>query len=266
VSARIFKHTLLAICLIQIGTAASAEEEEAGARRFYATIGTGFDFNRGDYGEEDADGDSVTTDTASIPFFAKFEWEPVTFRVSVPVLYIDGSDQITGGGLEGDGVAEDRQSFGIGDVTTSLAYTYYPERQSALPIVDLIVKVRIHSSTPKDLGSSGTDVSVGTELSKSFGPFSVFGGASRRFKTGKNFDDVWLASAGGSLRFARWIAVGAAYDFREASTAGATDSHEVSPYVSLRLSDHIRMTPYGLIGLSDGSPDWGAGSSLSYEF
>ena len=94
----------------------------------------------------------------------------------------------------------------------------------------------------------------------------MFGGFSRRFKTGKDFDDIWLASVGGAMRLAKWISIGAAYDFREASTKRNSASHEISPYASLRLSDHVRMTPYGVIGFSDGAPDWGVGSSLSYEF
>ena len=263
---RILRYALVAISLLLIVNAASAEEESVLARRFYATIGTGFDFSRGDYGERDAAGRSVETDTASIPFFAKLEWEPITFRASVAVLYIDGSDQVTDGGLQGDGAANERTTFGLGDVTTSLTYTYYPERRSALPIVDLIVKVRLHTATPSDLGTNGTDVALGTELAKTFGPVSVFGGASYRFKTGQNFDNVWLASTGASIKIARWISAGAAYDFREASTAGSTNSHEVSPFVSLRMSEHVRLTPYAVIGLSDGAPDWGAGTTVSYEF
>ncbi len=262
------RRALVSILAFVIGAANAAADDETARtdRRFYATIGTGFDFNRGDYGERDAAGKEVTTDTASIPFFAKLEWEPVTFRVSVPVLYIDGSDQISGDGVSGDGIAGERKSFGVGDVTTSLTYTYYPSRESALPIVDLTAKVKIHSATPDDMGSSGTDLTIGTELAKTFGLVSVFGGAHYRFKTGQNFDNIWLASVGASIKIAKWISLGGAYDFREASTPGSTNSHEVSPFVSLRLSDHVRLTPYGVAGLSDGAPDWGVGSSVSYQF
>jgi hypothetical protein len=266
VTGRILRQTLIAICLLLIANIASAGEESGSVGRFYATIGTGFDFNRGDYGERDANGRTLTTDTASIPFFAKLEWEPLTFRASIPVLYIDGSDQVTDGGVQNDGIADERQTFGIGDITTSLTYTYYPQQRSALPIVDLIVKVRVHTAMPSDLGSSGTDVTAGTELAKTFGLLTIFGGAGYRFRTAQNLDNIWLASAGGSVKIAKWISVGAAYDFRETSTSGSTNSHEVSPFVSLRVNQHVRVTPYAVIGLSDGAPDWGAGSTVSYEF
>lgn len=264
VTVRSLRQTLVAIFLLLVvaENVAAADEATRIDRRFYATVGTGFDFNRGDFGED------INTNTASIPFFVKLEWEPVTFRASVSVLYIDGSDQISGEGDEArdDDIAGDRQSFGVGDITTSLTYTYYPERHSALPIVDLIVKVKIHTATPDDMGSSGTDLTLGTELAKTFGRLSVFGGAHYRRKTGGQFDDIWLASAGASVKIAKWISIGGAYDFRKASTSRSTDSHEVSPFVSLRMSEHVRLTPYGLIGLSDGAPDWGFGSTVSYQF
>ncbi len=264
VTVRSLRQTLVAIFLLMVvaENVAAADEATRIDRRFYASVGTGFDFNRGDFGED------INTNTASIPFFVKLEWEPVTFRASASALYIDGSDQISGEGDEGrnDGMAGDRQSFGVGDITTSLTYTYYPERHSALPIVDLIVKVKIHTASPDDMGSSGTDWTLGTELAKTFGPLSVFGGAHYRRKTGGQFDDIWLASAGASVKIAKWISIGGAYDFRKASTSRSTDSHEVSPFVSLRMSEHVRLTPYGVIGLSDGAPDWGFGSTVSYQF
>jgi len=266
VSIRALQISFLVLHLASVALVSAAEEEVDQDQRLYVSIGSGFDFSRGDYGEEDANGNSVTTNVASVPFFTKIEWEPITFRASIPVLYIDGSDQVTAEGPQTTGAIETRRTFGVGDLTTSLAYTYYPDHESVLPIVDFIVKVRIHSSTPDDLGASGTSVSVGTELSKSFGRFSVFSGVSRRFNTGKDFDDVWLATVGGAVRFVDWLSVGAAYDFRQASTTASSDSHEVSPYASLRLSEHVRLTPYGVIGLSNGSPDWGVGSSVSYEF
>lgn len=263
-----FRHSLLVFLVALAANMASAGETTESNRRFYATVGTGVDFNRGDFGDRDADGDSINTNTVSIPFFVKLEWEPVTFRASVALLYIDGSDQVSGGGEEsGDGEnAEQRTSYGVGDVTTSLTYTYYPESASSLPIIDLIAKVKIHSSAPDDLGSSGTDLTLGTELAKTFGPVNVFGGVSYRIRTGKVFDNIWLASFGTSLRIADSIRVGATYDFREASIGGSTDSQEVSPFVSFRTSEHVRLTPYGVIGLSDGAPDWGAGTSVSYQF
>ena len=258
--------TLTAL-LVFIATAnlALADEKNQEPRWFYATVGTGVDFNRGDFGED------ITTNSASIPFFAKLEWEPVTLRVSVPLLYIEGSDQISGDGTEGSDadeaiVAAKSSRFGVGDIVTSLTYSYYPDRYSSLPIIDLIGQIRIPTSQPGNLGSRGTDLTFGTELAKTFGLFSIFGGASYRIKTAQDLDNIWLASGGASIKIVKWLRVGAAYDFRQASTPRATDSHEVSPYVSIRLSEHLRLTPYGLIGLSNSAPDWGLGTTVSYQF
>ena len=265
---------LAAILLFFAGTLAAAAETVPDDHPVYVSIGTGIDFSRGDYGERDANGNQIETDVVSVPFFTKIEWEPVTFRASIPVLYVDGSNQIaallnggdSGGGGGGDGAANRQTTVGVGDVTTSLTYSYYPDRDSVLPIVDLSVGIKIPSARPKSLRSPGVDITLGVEIAKTFDRLSVFAGVRRRFKTDDDFDDIWLTSVGSAVKLAKWISLGVAWDFREGSTGFSPDSHEISPYASLRLSEHTRLTPYGVIGLTDGAPDWGVGTTISYEF
>jgi hypothetical protein len=77
---------------------------------------------------------------------------------------------------------------------------------------------------------------------------------------------VWLAFTGVGVKITQSWSVGVAYDFRQASTRFSDDSHEISPYLSIRLNRHWQFTPYGVVGLSEGAPDWGLGSSVSYQF
>jgi len=249
---------------------AIAEEEEPPARRFYVSVGMGFDFSRGDYGDVDANGDEITTDSAAVPIFTKWEWEPFTFRLAVPFLVIDGSDQVRSGtdGAEGNAgaVAQDRTDYGLGDVTTSLTYTYYPTReQRFVPTVDLSTRVKIPTAT-SGLGTGNADVTLQVELSKTIARVTGFVGTGYRFRGGSAFDNTWLAFTGMSVRVMRALSVGVAYDYREASNRFSDDASEISPYLSWRMSERVRLNPYGVIGLSDGSPDWGVGSTISYEF
>ncbi|MCA9502298.1 MAG: hypothetical protein KC616_04415 [Myxococcales bacterium] len=265
---------VLSAAFLSAGTAqaqpAETPREDEADRRFYATVGMGVDFAQGDYGDRDQNGDAVQTNSGSVPVFLKLEWEPVTFRISVPFLLIDGSDQVLGGtdGAEGntDAAARSRLDYGLGDVTTSLTYTYYPTRdQRLLPVVDLTTRVKIPTAM-NDLGTGYVDVTLQTELSKTLGRFTPFVGFGYRFRGGAAFRDTWLVFTGLSLRVTDWLSVGAAYEYSEAATSFAGEVSEVSPFLSLRLGQHWRLSPYGVIGFDDGSPDWGVGSTLSYQF
>jgi len=244
--------------------AVSSDSEEV-QRRLYATLGFGLDFSRGDYGEPD------TTNSGSIPATLKLEWEPITFRISVPFLAINGSDNVIGGtdgpiSSDGGDAPTGSRSFryGIGDVVTSLTYTYYPSAPG-VPIFDFITKVKIPTAS-STLGTGKTDVTLQLEAYKGFGRASVFGGFGYRFKGGGSYEDILLASGGVGFRVAGGIQAGLAYDWRESALRTGGSSHELSPYMSFRIGEHVRFGPYAVIGLSEQAPDWGVGTSLSYEF
>ncbi len=55
-------------------------------------------------------------------------------------------------------------------------------------------------------------------------------------------------------------------DYRQATTSTADGALEMSPYVTWGLSDSFGLNLYGLLGLSDGSPDVGGGLQLSLKF
>lgn len=263
---------ILVLALFPGGPAAAEEDAQAQEepRRFFASAGVGFDYSTGDYGE------SVTTDVYSPSLSLKLEYEPalpwqlelpLTLRVLVPYVVIDGPDDV----LPGEGATNPfdepaSRRHGIGDIITSLTYTYYP-RQKFVPIVDVITKFKIPSaSTSRSIGTGHLDVTFGLEIFEQFGPVGVFGGGSYRIKGGGDYHDIWLASVGAQVSLGRSVALGAAYDYRQASTDGVGDSHELAPYASLRLTDHLRFSPYGVIGLSTNAPAWGLGGTFIVNF
>jgi len=226
-------------------------------KRFYASTSIGIDYSRGDYGEP------VDTDFLSVAAAIKLEWEPITFRASIPFLYKNGlKDVIPGIGGSGDSATTSTET-GIGDIVTSLAYTYYPKRKY-VPLVDLITKVKIPTaSKSRGLGTGKTDVTLQLEIAEVFGPVSLFGVAGYRFKGGSQYNDIIVAGGGVGLRFSRAFGAGIAYDFREAATSSSDDVHEVSPYMTIRMGKRFRLGPYAVIGLSDGAPDYGGGITLT---
>lgn len=255
----------------EVETTATAVDEastEASAppgserRRFYASMGLGFDFSRGEYGTEDS------TNSLSIPASLKLEWEPVALRVSVPFLLINGSDNVLaatdGPTSDGGSVLGESYRYGLGDVSTSLTYTYYPTKKW-VPLVDLRVKVKLPTADA-DLGTQKTDTTLQFDLTERVGPASVFGGFGYRFKGGERYRDVLLGSVGFSYRATDVLSAGLAFDWRESSVKGVPASKELSPNLSIRVNEHARFSPYGVVGFSDSSPDWGIGATTTWNF
>lgn len=243
---------------------APAPFNEPERRRFYSSVGLGFDFSRGDYGESDA------TNSFAAPAFLKLEWEPVALRISIPFLLINGSERVLGtpdgpgATSSGTTVLGDSYRYGLGDVSTSLTYTYYPTRKW-VPFVDLRLKVKAPTAE-KDLGTQKVDTTLQFELTEQIGSFSVFGGYGYRFKGGARFDDISLASVGANYRVNDTMTAGLAFDWREASVSGVPDSKELSPMLSFKVNEQSRFSPYGVIGFSDASPDWGIGATTVWNF
>ena len=228
-------------------------------RRFYASAGFGFDFNRGDYGEP------KKTNTVSIPAFIKLEYEPVTVRLQIPYVIIDGSQDFIIDGDEGETATGSKLRDGIGDMVASFTYTRFPIIDY-VPIIDVTTKIKIPTANDKQgIGTGKVDVTLQLEVSESFGAVNVFAAGGHRFKGGAP-KNVWLASTGASIRVAERVNVGVAYDYRQGSFDPRRDSHEISPFASFRFGSIFRWNPYLLFGLSENAPDWGVGSTITANF
>ena len=249
--------SILVISLF-VASVAQAGEEPEQYRRFYASAGVGFDYSTGDYGDPDK------SHVYAPSLFAKFEYEPITVKVLVPYVVVDG-DFVPGEGAT-PGVGTTSSRHGIGDVVTTLSYAHFSDNEYLPTIVEPSIKIKIPSgSEKKGIGTGHTDVTFGLELAKAFGSVTVFGSGAYRTKGG-SYNDIWLASLGTSIKIGERVSAGLAYDFRQASTNGVGDSHEIAPMASFRVSERLRFGPYAVIGLSTNAPDWGLGGMLTVNF
>lgn len=69
----------------------------------------------------------------------------------------------------------------------------------------------------------------------------------------------------GESRTLRVASMRLAYDWLEASDGSLDDAHEIAPFLSFRLAERWDVGPYAVFGLSDGSPDYGGGVTVSFE-
>lgn len=243
--------------------------------------GTGFEYSTGDYG----DGETRDTEIWDVPFSVKYIFEEIGFwpldevelKASIPYRRIREPDP--------DGGRESRE--GIGDLSLRLGYFRVP-RKKIWPIVGALARVRLQTATD-DVGTDATDVFVALDVSNSYelgdGRYpriTPFARATYRVAGDPGSDgqptdggvdagsdrdrfDTWQTSVGLTFRPIWDIGIGLAYDWGESASKDG-DSHELSPFLSWRVTRNFRIGPYAVFGLSDDSVDYAAGLALRMSF
>lgn len=219
----------------------------------------GAEYSVGDYG--DPEDTTVWYEYVS----ARYSMSPWAFKVTLPFLQIDGPATVTDDGeVEGGGAT--RMVSGIGDVSLSSTYTFSwkPEKL----YLDLTGRVRLPTGDEdRGLGSGEVDYALIATLDKSFDGFGVNVKGGRRFlgdTAGRNRQDGWLAGIGFSADLDKETEIGTSLDWREAAFDTSSDPADVDVYIRHNLTKDLRVNVYALAGLSDGSPNFGTGFSLTW--
>lgn len=243
-------------CLL-IGLAACCTASVADAAGRLSFI-AGAEWSEGDYNQPE--------DTTVFYEFvaARYTTAPWSFKVTVPFLQVDGPASVVDDEVESTGT--NRSASGIGDVSFATTYTFSwkPERL----FLDLIGRVRFPTGDEDDgLGSGETDFVALASVTKDFESLTIYADAGRRFLGSSRTrprEDGWLLSAGLSTPLGGATEIGTSVDWREAAYDSAPDPAEISAYVRFDVSKEVRVNVYAFAGLSDGSPDGGAGLTLTW--
>lgn len=247
-----------------------------------AWFSTGVDWSTGSYGA------SPDTEILFVPTQIGYRWErfPVTptlldeleFRLTIPYLRVDGPGFIVDGVPTVTPVIESGARDGIGDVVLQATWRLLPEVDSMLPMFEVGGRVKFPTADrDKGLGTGEFDTAVQAGLAQSFGPYSIFGFggigpislfASAGYRTlgdppGFSLRDGPFTSGGMSLRIAERYGIGISYDWRRSATASTDDIQELVPFGWVDVGSRFRVGPYGVVGFSNGSPDFGIGLQLS---
>ncbi len=190
-------------------------------------------------------------------------------RLDAPadVVIVEGTPQETG---RRD---RDRQeASGLGD--TILRGRYYlvddPGPGSWIPALAPFVKLKLPTADDdENLGTGETDVGLGLEFDKTFPGFFIFGDLSYTFMgdpPGLDFRDRPAVFLGAGRRVTEVLTLSAFVDWRRALVAGNDDPLELGGVATVRISPVLSVSPYAFVGLTDGSPDWGIGTEVSWRF
>ena len=259
------------------GAASEAAQSDESARSWRVTFSTGFEFDKGDFGLP------IVSEIWMVPISLRLEVGAFALGVATSWLRVMGPGNILGREqvVGTDGVALPRPSgtdSGIGDVVISGSYLYLP-RNPALPLIEATIQVKAPTADPdKLLGTGKTDVTLLLDMSKKFGRLTAYATGGYRFVGSplvvnqpptvftQALNDIWLASLGGLVPLGERLNAGLAYDYRQSIVPGIRNAHELVPYLSLKLGAKVLFGPYGVVGLSNGSPDRGIGTQVSVRF
>lgn len=241
------------------------------------SAGVGVDYSSGDYGSD------VDTKILSIPLSAKYVTGDWTFKASLPWMRVEGDANVVpglgnvvnlnpvgrgrgNGGGGGETAPTSGTTSGIGDLRLSATY--------ALPMqgdwgVDLTGNVKVATADEdKGLGTGENDYGVAVDVFRAFGDLTAFGGVGYTWLGESDYIDVDSVLSG-NLGFSQRLAtgsVGLMYDYRQPASDTADDRSEITGFYAFPAGERSRMQVYATKGLTDGSPDWGAGISLSTAF
>jgi hypothetical protein len=214
------------------------------------SVSTGASISVGDYGT-----DAEIRDTY-VPLGFTAMNERFAASVSVPYLSVDTTS---------DG-ATTTQS-GLGDIAVSLTAFNVLQSDGFDMALDVTGKFKFGTADrDKGLGTGENDATIYLDGYRFFNHGTLYGSVGYRWRgepPGVILDDVFLAIIG--LTWAaegNWY-LGAMADYRESSIPGLDDIEELQAYVVTPLGDAFDLEIYAFTGLTDSSPEWGAGFTIA---
>ncbi|MBB5518387.1 hypothetical protein [Amphiplicatus metriothermophilus] len=251
-------------------------------------LASGFEYTRGLYGS------FAETEIAMASISARYSVNGWTYSLTVPYVRVTGpgapfNPQATPvfalrlpEGVDAAAIPlvslPDDPSFlfprlnpttkGFGDVTAGVGRSLELKRDRLYLDAMVLAKLPV-GDVDKLIGTGRTDITMQADFiyeTRRFG-FVIGGGRTFVGKTPRfELQDRWRLSAAAYAPVGRRFTVGALYDWREPVLVGSDDISEVTTYVSARINSRLSVLAYSVTGLSDASPDIGAGIRFSIDF
>lgn len=217
----------------------------------------GVDYSSGDYGE------ATDTDILFLPLAIKYSREQWSAKASFAWLRLDGPGTVTADGVVvRPGEANRDSESGPGDTWLSLSYAL-DTAPGSRDFFDLTAKIKLPTADEsRGLGTGETDYAVQLDAMRAMDaltPFATLGYRLMGDPPDIDYDDVGYFSIGADWRVDDLHNFGLIYDYRQAATDTSDDVSEFSAYLNRRFDPRWSANLYGVLGASDGSPDYAIG-------
>ena len=246
---------------------AARAPEAAPPIRAAAELSTGIDYQEGDYGT----GQQIVT--VSVPATLRVRTGRVTLVASMPWQRIEGpGNAVGGGGLLGLPIIIDptrpatRQvRQGLGDTRVGAAYTIPAESLGGVSL-SLTGQAKLPTASARTgLGTGEVDYTAGAEVSTRIGrvkPYAAIGYTIPGDPEGFDVRNSLSARAGASLGLSDKVSGNVTYGYARSLSPLVRDEQQIGTGLNAQLGRGLSLGVQGSAGLSDGSPDFGAGLSL----
>ncbi|MCW8830897.1 MAG: hypothetical protein OQK32_05160 [Gammaproteobacteria bacterium] len=224
----------------------------------------GAEYISGDYG------DTESVDQLYVPLTTRYTTSRSTLRLTIPYIRLTApADAVQTGNIIPPGTNKMRTDSGIGDVIAGVTFhdTLNTEASSDLAI-DFTAKVKLGTADEdKGLGTGENDYTMQAELYNYHDRFMLFGILGYKFRgdpPGINLNNSWLAFVGGNYRLTRSLKVGLDFYYQEALIPDIDNQMELSAFLGYKISSTTFLRGYLLKGITNASPDWGAGAFITF--
>lgn len=222
----------------------------------------GVDYSSGKYGG------SQDTRVLYAPLGLRAQTDRWRVEFAVPYVNIRGPEGSVGGGVVVPGAGAVSSRSGLGDVTLSAAYQLMPAGGPG-PSLEVGGTVKFPTAD-EDLGTGETDYSLLLSAQLPMGDQFRFTGSVGYSWLGDpelyELEDGVTASLGAIYDLSSSSSLGLIGSYRAEYFAGLGEQAQINPFVSFRSASGWSATAYGTVGLSDASPDYGAGIQLGRTF
>lgn len=226
------------------------------------SLSIGGEYTSGEYGT------GSTISLLSLPVTLEYAESRYAWSVSVPYLWVSGPGDVV---VSGNGMGRlsptsttttSRTDSGVGDVTASATLRLW-EETARRPWAALTAKAKFATADETQrLGTGENDYALQLELAKD----ALYGHVGYKVlgePAGLDYHDIWYGAVG--FTFPVGQADGGVELFAEQEPMDGLDGKsELTLFMGQALDKRTRLTGHVLMGLSDASPDWGAGVTLRY--
>jgi len=241
--------------------------------REHFQIITGFSYLEGDFGT------GTTAQTIYMPFTLRYLGERFDLGLNIPFVYKDSSAAISI--IDGrpirirdDPISNVIELFapGVGDLSLKGRLYLFddPGTDSFLPAITPTARVKFPTADASEgLGTGEYDFGFGLELDKQVEIFFLFADFSYTFigdPPGTNLRDQIAVGSGVGYQIFQSLSASVAYAWSRSLVSGTDDPMDIITNVSWRITRTFTWTPFASFGLTDGSPDFAVGFSLSKRF
>lgn len=224
----------------------------------------GLDYQSGDYGTP------YTTDLWTIPVGLDYIQGPFSAGVSSSFMSASSNGVIIVskmGGMGGISGAAETSASGIGDVNMYASYEFPKAKDSQITYhVTGLLKLGT-ADADKGLGTGENDYGVEGGLLMPYQKvyvFAILGYQVSGDSATTDYNNVWYGNAGATYPMGKGRKLGGMLSYSQAVTPGFDDPLDATVFYKQGLDKQRNLYLYFQMGLSDGSPDYALGASVSF--